>query len=134
MRHLSNVQALLLRLLVHSQPAGLHSKSCNTSSRGWVCEWGVQQRCSAPLLRPTPALSGWEAERMEAGAAGAAHLAQGPEQQEGEGAGPGGDAQQAQQLHAQLAAGASIEHAPVGRIAVGCLGVGLWQRQGGMVV
>lgn len=53
-RHLSNVQALLLRLLVHSQPAGLHSRLCNTSSRGWVDEWWVQQRCLAPVLSPTP--------------------------------------------------------------------------------
>lgn len=54
-RHLSNVQALLLRLLVHSQPAGLHSSLCNTSSRGWVGGWWVgASALPSPRAQPRP--------------------------------------------------------------------------------
>lgn len=65
----------------------------------------------------------------------ATHRFEGEEHEEREGAGPGGNDHEAQQLHAQPAPAAAVEHAPVVGVAVSFDGGGLqagtgrWRRR-----
>jgi hypothetical protein len=58
------------------------------------------------------------------------HRFEGEEHEEREGAGPGGDDHEPQQLHTQLAPAAAVKHAPVVGVAVSLDGGGLQASRG----
>ena len=118
--------SLSTRRHLNCKASGLGGRSeavwqCGSLTGGWVVRWaeGVGQielgslHCMAAPLHPP-----------------ATHRFEGEEHEEREGAGPGGNDHEAQQLHAQLAPAAAVEHAPVVGVAVCFDGGGLQAGRG----